>query len=217
MVEIYLFVNPLGGVCLEIEKKLYNCLLTTRKIQLRFIPLLNMKTINEFLSRQHIPINDIKRRNRIFEDLYSAALDYKAAQLQGRKRPTIVDWLTKAVAEDGLAYSPELSEELLLAAGGDIDMYRKDRQSDFVKESFQTDQKVAREMGIKQHPTAVVYNYTCENDFGILVENFENMDEIKQLCRVHPHNELLLDQGDATFEFKRRSNYHFPNGHLHLL
>ena len=31
MVEIYLFVNPLGGVCLEIEKKLYNCLLTTRK------------------------------------------------------------------------------------------------------------------------------------------------------------------------------------------
>ena len=148
MVEIYLFVNPLGGVCLEIEKKLYNCLLTTRKIQLRFIPLLNMKTINEFLSRQHIPINDIKRRNRIFEDLYSAALDYKAAQLQGRKRPTIVDWLTKAVAEDGLAYSPELSEELLLAAGGDIDMYRKDRQSDFVKESFQTDQKLLEKWGL---------------------------------------------------------------------
>ena len=115
---------------------------------MRFIPLLNMKTINEFLSRQHIPINDIKRRNRIFEDLYSAALDYKAAQLQGRKRPTIVDWLTKAVAEDGLAYSPELSEELLLAAGGDIDMYRKDRQSDFVKESFQTDQKLLEKWGL---------------------------------------------------------------------
>ena len=155
MVEIYLFVNPLGGVCLEIEKEIIQLSVNDKKkIQLRFIPLLNMKTINEFLSRQHIPIND---------------------------------------------------------------MYRKDRQSDFVKESFQTDQKVAREMGIKQHPTAVVYNYTCENDFGILVENFENMDEIKQLCRVHPHNELLLDQGDATFEFKRRSNYHFPNGHLHLL
>ena len=51
MVEIYLFVNPLGGVCLEIEKKLYNCLLTTRrKYNCAFIPLLNMKTINEFLS-----------------------------------------------------------------------------------------------------------------------------------------------------------------------
>ena len=172
MVEIYLFVNPLGGVCLEIEKEIIQLSVNDKKkIQLRFIPLLNMKTIG----------------------------------------------LQKAVAEDGLAYSPELSEELLLAAGGDIDMYRKDRQSDFVKESFQTDQKVAREMGIKQHPTAVVYNYTCENDFGILVENFENMDEIKQLCRVHPHNEPLLNQGDATFEFKRRSNYHFPNGHLHLL
>ena len=208
MVEIYLFVNPLGGVCLEIEKEIIQLSVNDKKkIQLRFIPLLNMKTINEFLSRQHIPINDIKRRNRIFEDLYSAALDYKAAQLQGRKKGRkLLIGLQKAVAEDGLAYSPELSEELLLAAGGDI-----------VKESFQTDQKVAREMGIKQHPTAVVYNYTCENDFGILVENFENMDEIKQLCRVHPHNEPLLNQGDATFEFKRRSNYHFPNGHLHLL
>ena len=183
---------------------------------MRFIPLLNMKTINEFLSRQHIPINDIKRRNRIFEDLYSAALDYKAAQLQGRKRPTIVDWLTKAVAEDGLAYSPELSEELLLAAGGILICIVRPTIR-FCQRIFPNRPKVAREMGIKQHPTAVVYNYTCENDFGILVENFENMDEIKQLCRVHPHNEPLLDQGDATFEFKRRSNYHFPNGHLHLL
>ena len=125
MVEIYLFVNPLGGVCLEIEKEIIQLSVNDKKkIQLRFIPLLNMKTINEFLSRQHIPINDIKRRNRIFEDLYSAALDYKAAQLQGRKKGRqLLIGLQKAVAEDGLAYSPELSEELLLAAGGDIDMY----------------------------------------------------------------------------------------------
>ena len=53
---------------------------------MRFIPLLNMKTINEFLSRQHIPINDIKRRNRIFEDLYSAALDYKAKTVTRPKK-----------------------------------------------------------------------------------------------------------------------------------
>lgn len=96
MVEIYLFVNPLGGVCLEIEKEIIQLSVNDKKkIQLRFIPLLNMKTINEFLSRQHIPINDIKRRNRIFEDLYSAALDYKDSY-KAEKRPTIVDWLTKS-------------------------------------------------------------------------------------------------------------------------
>ena len=210
--------STLGGVCLEIEKEIIQLSVNDKKkIQLRFIPLLNMKTINEFLSRQHIPINDIKRRNRILKIYTQPLLTIKQHSYKAEKGRQLLIGLQKAVAEDGLAYSPELSEELLLAAGGDIDMYRKDRQSDFVKESFQTDQKVAREMGIKQHPTAVVYNYTCENDFGILVENFENMDEIKQLCRVHPHNEPLLNQGDATFEFKRRSNYHFPNGHLHLL
>ena len=52
MVEIYLFVNPLGGVCLEIEKEIIQLSVNDKKkIQLRFIPLLNMKTINEFLSR----------------------------------------------------------------------------------------------------------------------------------------------------------------------
>ena len=48
MVEIYLFVNPLGGVCLEIEKNYTIVVNDKKKIQLRFIPLLNMKTINEF-------------------------------------------------------------------------------------------------------------------------------------------------------------------------
>ena len=115
---------------------------------MRFIPLLNMKTINEFLSRQHIPINDIKRRNRILKIYTQPLLTIKQHSYKAEKRPTIVDWLTKAVAEDGLAYSPELSEELLLAAGGDIDMYRKDRQSDFVKESFQTDQKLLEKWGL---------------------------------------------------------------------
>ncbi len=43
MVEIYLFVNPLGGVCLEIEKEIIQLSVNDKKkIQLRFIPLLNL-------------------------------------------------------------------------------------------------------------------------------------------------------------------------------
>lgn len=37
MVEIYLFVNPLGGVCLEIEKEIIQLSVNDKKkIQLRF-------------------------------------------------------------------------------------------------------------------------------------------------------------------------------------
>lgn len=87
MVEIYLFVNPLGGVCLEIEKEIIQLSVNDKKkIQLRFIPLLNMKTINEFLSRQHIPINDIKRRNRIFEDYTQPLLTIKQHSYKAEKK-----------------------------------------------------------------------------------------------------------------------------------
>ena len=64
MVEIYLFVNPLGGVCLEIEKEIIQLSVNDKKkIQLRFIPLLNMKTINEFLKIYTQPLLTIKQHS----------------------------------------------------------------------------------------------------------------------------------------------------------
>ncbi|MGK0550841.1 ClpXP adapter SpxH family protein [Enterococcus faecalis] len=216
MIEIYLFVNPLGGVCLEIEKNILHLVETeNKKIQFRFIPLLNMKTINTLLKLNNIPIHDIERRNQLFEDIYSASLDYKAAQLQGKKKGRrLLIGLQKAVACEGRRYSPQLAEDLLIEAGGDIDMYRTDRKSAFVKESFQTDQQIAREMGIEKHPTAVVYNYACERDFGVLVEDCDSMEEIKRLCQT---SEETLYQFKHPLELNGRQEQHVLRGHLHLL
>lgn len=90
MIEIYLFVNPLGGICLNIEKDILKLVETeNKKIQFRFIPLVNMKTINHLIKLFDIPAHDIEQRNQLFEDIYSAALDYKAAQLQGKRKVVI--------------------------------------------------------------------------------------------------------------------------------
>lgn len=216
MIEIYLFVNPLGGICLEIEKDILHLVETeSKKIQFRFIPLLNMKTINDLLKLHNIPMSDIQSRNKLFEDVYSASLDYKAAQLQGKKKGRhLLIGLQKAVARENIPYSPHLAEELLIEAGGDIDMYRVDRQSAFVKESFQTDQQIAREMGIEKHPTAVVYNYACERDFGVLVEDCDSMEEIKRLCET---TEDGFHHFKHPIELNGREEHRVPRGHLHLL
>lgn len=93
-------------------------------------------------------------------------------------------------------------------------MFKADRQSDFVKESFQTDQQIAREMGIEKHPSAVVYNYTCDRDFGVLVEDCDSMDEIKRLCET---SEDSLQYFHEQFELNHYNEPRVPHGHLHLL
>ncbi|MEI5995157.1 ClpXP adapter SpxH family protein [Candidatus Enterococcus mansonii] len=216
MIEIYLFVNPLGGICLNVEKDILKLVETeNKKIQFRFIPLVNMKTINHLIKLFNIPSHDIEQRNQLFEDVYSAALDYKAAQLQGKKKGRhLLLGLQQAVAIDNIPYSLELSEKLVVEAGGDLDMFKADRQSEFVKESFQTDQQIAREMGIVKHPSAVVYNYTCDRDFGVLVEDCESMDEIKKLCETSEENMHYFHE---NFELNHYNDPHVPRGHLHLL
>ena len=216
MIEIYLFVNPLGGICLNVEKDILKLVETeNKKIQFRFIPLVNMRTINHLIKLFGIPTHDIEQRNQLFEDIYSAALDYKAAQLQGKKKGRhLLLGIQQAVAVENIPYSSELAEKLVVEAGGDLDMFKADRQSDFVKESFQTDQQIAREMGIVQHPSAVVYNYTCDRDFGVLVENCESMDEIKRLCATSEDN---LQYFHENFELNHYNEPRVPHGHLHLL
>ncbi|OJG75231.1 dithiol-disulfide isomerase [Enterococcus quebecensis] len=186
-----------------------------KKIQFRFIPLVNMRTINHLIKLFDIPSHDIEQRNQLFEDVYSAALDYKAAQLQGKKKGRhLLLGLQQSVAVDNLPYSSELAEKLVVEAGGDLDMFKADRESDFVKESFQTDQQIAREMGIVKHPSAVVYNYTCDRDFGVLVEDCESMDEIKKLCET---SEDTLQYFHEKFELNNFDESRVPHGHLHLL
>lgn len=215
MIEIYLFVNPLGNICLNVEKEILKFVKTqNKKIQFRFIPLVNMKTIDR-LMKTSSNANDIDERNNLFENIYSAALDYKAAQLQGKKKGRhLLLSLQKAVSVDNISYSPELSETFLVEASGDLDMFRSDRQSEFVKESFQTDQQIAREMGIIKHPSAVVYNYASERDFGVLIENCCSAEDIKQLCETKKQNLSLLSK---KFSLDDYSNQGESDKHLHLL
>lgn len=52
MIEIYLFVNPIGKKCLSIEQRIIDLINKyDMKIQLRLIPIMNLKTVSEFMQR----------------------------------------------------------------------------------------------------------------------------------------------------------------------
>jgi predicted DsbA family dithiol-disulfide isomerase len=217
LIEIYLFINPLGSICYHTEKQILDFVESgSKKIQFRFIPLVNLRTIGDLMKREGIPTTDIKKRNHLFETIFSASLDYKAAQLQGKKKGRhFLLRLQEAVGCHGKAYSKKLVEELIVDTGGDLEMFLEDRESEFVKEAFYSDQQIAREMDIVQHPSAVVYNFSYNKDFGVLVEGKAAMSDIFELCQSPETIYDLLDEDYFNQKNKRQVG---TNGHsLHLI
>lgn len=216
MIEIYLFINPLGKLCLDMEEQLLALVEhENKKIQLRFIPLMNLKTVTDFINRKGIEASDIKERNRWTSMIYSATLDFKAAQLQGKRRGRqFLLSLQRAIHCDGKHYSRELARQLFAEAGGDLEMFIEDRESAFVAEAFTSDQEIAREMGIRKHPSAVVYNYACDRDFGVLIEDCRQIAEITKLCQTTEDTlKFFHDQRS-----RQQSDFQTANGtHLYLI
>ena len=180
MIEIYLFVNPIGKKCLSIERRIIDLINEyDMKIQLRLIPIMNLKTVSEFMQRIGASEKDIQLRTELSQEIHSAALDVKAAHLQGKKRGRdfLVE-LQKTVGEQKQPYSKKLAIQLFTKVGGDLEMFLEDRHSDFVQESFLTDQQIAHEMAITSHPSAVIYNYGGDCDSGIRIEGCDTIHHI---------------------------------------
>ncbi|WP_165005397.1 MULTISPECIES: ClpXP adapter SpxH family protein [unclassified Enterococcus] len=220
MIEIYLFVNPLGEYCFKLEQQLLQFIeeeygtLSKEKMQFRFLPLVNLQTIGDVMQREGIAQSNLEERNKLFSTTYSAALDCKAAHFQGKKKGRrFLVKLQEAVGCKGIPYSEALAESIFEEVGGDLKMFREDRQSDFVKEVFFADQKIAREMGITKHPSAVVYNYACERDFGVLVEGSQTVRRIKELCKTDESYQVFDGEHLHTNDPKLDSG----NNHLYLL
>ena len=94
MLDMYLFINPLGSTCYHTEQnilKLGDSL--NEKINFNFVPLMNFKTINDVMCRMNIPLNNVDIRNRLSENIYHSSIDFKAASFQGKKTPPPVVFL----------------------------------------------------------------------------------------------------------------------------
>ena len=114
MLELHLFVNPLGMRCLRCEKdvlKIDRDLNT--KISYQFVPLFNMKTIDSTLKYYHLNPHDLAARQQVSKTLNQIILDYKAALFQGRKRGRhYLLQLQSALINQGLDYNDELINKI---------------------------------------------------------------------------------------------------------
>lgn len=215
MIEIYLFVNPIGKKCLSIERRIIDLINEyDMKIQLRLIPIMNLKTISEFMQRIGASDKDLQLRTELSQEIHSAALDVKAAHLQGKKRGRdfLVE-LQKTIGEQKQPYSKKLTIQLFTKVGGDLEMFLEDRHSDFVQEAFLTDQQIAHEMEITSHPSAVIYNYGGDCDAGVRIEGCDTIHHILDTYNTKESLIAFLEAQSKNAPIRQSA----PDNHLSLI
>lgn len=174
MLELHLFVNPLGMRCLRCEKDVLRIDhdLNT-KLSYQFVPLFNMKTINNTIDLYHLNSHDLLTRQKVSATLNQVILDYQAALFQGRKKGRrYLLLLQSAMIKHNLNYTEKLVEELATNSHLDCEMFYEDRQSQLAKKAFREDQRIANDLGVSETATAVVFN-TSDTDYGLMIPNFD--------------------------------------------
>lgn len=204
MLEIHLFVNPLGMRCFRCENDVLRVdhELNT-KINYQFVPLFNMQTITDTLRLYGLSSCDLKVRQHVADTIFQVILDYKAALFQGRKRGRrYLLQLQDAMVKEQVDYSRQLVERVAKQANLDLEMFMEDRRSKLAHQAFQEDQQMAAELGVTQTATAVVFD-TDQTDYGYLIADFD----YETLIQAFRENKLNRQQSAAQFA----AQFHRPS------
>lgn len=170
LVEVYHFINPIGKICFTTEKEILDFANEFNgKVSIRFIPFVNMQTIQAFLEREGMWPIDLEVRNKVYEKAYSAGLAFHAASMQGKKfgRLFLLEF-QKQVIQNGAEINQDLFLQIADLIGIDIEMFEGDLASDWVKKMFVADQRLAHEMDITETPSCIVYTNT-NFEYGYLL------------------------------------------------
>lgn len=186
MLEIFLFFNPIGSICLSTEQKLLHQLdKFQQEVKVHFVPVLNLDIIEQFMQYEQLNVHSLAKRNQLLRAAYNLALDYKAAQYQGNKKARML--LLRLQQHAPLVqyqYNAAFVAKMLTKCHLDHEMFYEDRQRTEVKMGFDSDQRTANQMGITQTPSLVIVDTDRAVDDGhaVLIEQISDADLIPQLC-----------------------------------
>lgn len=205
MLEIHLFVNPLGMRCFRCEQDVLRIDQQLRtKVNYQFIPLFNMDTIQQTMKLYHLNDHDLNVRQQTSATLYQIILDYKAALFQGRKRGRhYLLRLQSALIHEGADYSEALAQKIAQQAQLDLDMFWEDRKSELAIKAFKKDQYMADEMGVTQTATAVVFD-SEQPVYGYMINNFD----YESLIESYRNHQFCLQQTPEEFAQSFNDKHH---------
>ncbi|WP_407893298.1 DsbA family protein [Lacticaseibacillus sp. N501-2] len=183
MLEIFLFVNPLGTDCRQAEaavRRLQHESL--EKVDLHVAMLLNFQVVTASLVATHRDPKDLALRNQLTKAAYEVALDFKAAQLQGNHKARQLLLGEQEMFTDGdFTYDPAFAMALVSGYGLNQAAFIDDRKRLAQTPCIDADQQLASQMGVTQAPDVVVFDTTNQNP-GVRLGNTRNYQRLKAVC-----------------------------------
>jgi predicted DsbA family dithiol-disulfide isomerase len=187
VLEVFLFVNPIGMRCREAESAVIQLSEETDiRIDLHFVLLLNFQVIDQYMQRLGLDPLDLALRNRLFDAAYQIALDYQAAQYQGNSKARTLLMAEQEMFTDGCYdYDPAFAEACVKGYGLNWEIFQDDRHA--ATAGFTADQNIAQEMGVEQTPCAVLFDTTNPEAPGVRLGNLGNYERFKRVCERIAH------------------------------
>lgn len=160
MIEIFLFIDPLGNECCKTVQTLSHVLEDRKeKIIFRIIPIVNIHKIKKAVKQGSFVTegSSLDRQNHLYMNTYQAALAFIAASMQGKQKgEVLLQLLQEKVVHDHQIYSENLLLDIVRQMDLDWETFIEDFHSDLAKSCFQRNQKLAAEMNIHCTPSCVV-------------------------------------------------------------
>ena len=184
MLEVFLFVNPLGTHCRETEAAVTRLAKEIETpIDLHFVMLLNFKIIDDLMTSLKLDPTDLTLRNQLFDAATQVALDYKAAQFQGNQKARALLLAEQEMFLDGnFTYDAMFAAACLRVAGLNPEAFAADRQQLDASDCFSEDFRLAQEFGVTTAPNVVVFCPQSGINQGWRLGSTPNYERLKAVC-----------------------------------
>ena len=209
LIEIFLFVDPLGKKCNNVRKIISN-FKTERpeRIKVRVIPMVNFSKVYRHTRRQSISLDSsiVDQNNQFSNNTYQACLAFHASAMQGKKMAhKFLEVLQEQVVEEGLPYTDELMYSIVKNIGLDVEMFKEDYESELTKKIYKKNLNIAAEMKVKSTPSCVVFKDDDEAEAVRLNKEIEK-EILHSLCGIENSLKPKADDVEESKESKLEKN-----------
>lgn len=183
MFEIFLFINPIGFYCYNVEKQMRK-IIDELGIETccHYVPIANVEIIQDDVVRRRCAAQKMCDFSYYTLTTNKALKDYHAIKIAyGNKKArqflfAMQEKLNRGTASCSINLTDQIIKELAL----DLTKINTLSESNYVKDSISEDQRLAEQWHIKKAPTTIIFD---ENnaESGVLLEGKINSDTLNDI------------------------------------
>lgn len=179
MFELFLFINPIGLYCYDVEQQLRKAedeLEITTSVH--YLPILTTQTMSSDISRRRCASQMLSQPTAYSLIAENVLHDFHAIKMAygNKKARRFLYTIQGILSDDALSYQDGLPRKIAESLGIDWASVELLRNSKYIEDSLADDIKLAEQWQIRENPSTVIFN-EANDDSGILLEGkFEYAD-----------------------------------------